>query len=263
MCFFGKSKRFGAKRGGLPPFGAFLSRLLLLGLVAAAPLRADPPGYGPWAELLGRYVTPDGVRYEAWHADAEDRAKLDGVLDSFASVGRSALDDDTAAAFLINVYNAAMIQAVLREYPLSSVREIGSSPFAVFKKEFIGLDGETVSLDEVEKGILLEEYSDPRLHFAVNCASVSCPPLRAEPFRGADLDRQLGQQARLFANGPHAARVSADGDTTAYSKLFEWYADDFPGDDPAVYLNRFRDEPLPVGNGIEWIDYDWSLNEAP
>ena len=201
MCFFGKSKRFGAKRGGLPPFVAFLSRLLLLGLVAAAPLRADPPGYAPWAELLGRYVTPDGVRYEAWHADAEDRAKLDGVLDFFASVGRSALDDDTAAAFLINVYNAAMIQAVLREYPLSSVREIGSSPFAVFKKEFIGLDGETVSLDEVEKGILLEEYSDPRLHFAVNCASVSCPPLRAEPFRGADLDRQLGEQARLFANG--------------------------------------------------------------
>jgi len=235
----------------------FFPVLFLVSIPASA-----EPGYAEYGSLLDEYVTGDGVRYEAWHRSEEDRNRLDRVLDSWSTVDPAALDDAEATAFLINLYNAAMIDLVLEEYPLNSVREIGLQPFAVFRKDVIALNGEPVSLDTIEKGILLEEYFDPRIHFAVNCASVSCPPLRREPFTGKALEDQLEEQTRAFAGSPHAAREGPDGETTFYSELFNWYADDFPGEDPATYLNRYREKKLPVGNEIGWIDYDWSLNRS-
>ena len=222
---------------------------------------AAEPDYSEYARLLDRYVEPIGVRYEQWHRNETDRAALRTVLDGFADVDPATLSKEEATAFYVNLYNAAMIEAVLREYPIDSVREIGFLPFAVFRREFIRLGDAKLSLDEIEKEILLEKYFDPRIHFAVNCASESCPALRGEPFRGAELDRQFEEQTVLFANSAKAARVREGEGATAYSELFQWYADDFPGDDPAVYLNRYRDDPLPTGNEIRWIDYDWSLNQ--
>ncbi len=233
---------------------------------AALPLPAvaegGVPDYGNYATLLERYVTPDGVRYEQWHSTEEDSRLLDEVLVDFSRVDYQSLPPDEATAFLTNLYNAAMIRAVLDHYPLDSVRSIGILPFSIFRRNWIALNGDKVSLDTIEKEILLKEFGDPRIHFAVNCASESCPPLRAEPFTGARLEDQFQEQTLLFANSSRAARVSANGDSTAYSELFQWYADDFPGDDPALYLNRYRSDPLPIGNQVKWIDYDWSLNEA-
>lgn len=220
------------------------------------------PSYTEYGELLEAYVMAEGVHYDAWSRSEEDRERLDRILDSWASVDPADLSKAEATAFLINLYNAAMIDMVLDEYPLGSVREIGFLPFAVFRRDAIILDGEKVSLDTVEKEILLKEYFDPRIHFAVNCASVSCPPLRQEPYTGEALEILLEEQTRAFAASPHAARVAVGGGTTFYSELFKWYADDFPGSDPAEYLNRYREETLPLGNKIDWIDYDWSLNEA-
>ncbi len=235
--------------------GAFFL-FLPLGAIAAA------PGYGDYARLLSKYVSEEGVDYDRWHETAADREALDRVLEGWSTVDPGSLDRDSATAFLINLYNAAMIDEVLNHYPLESVREIGFLPFAVFRRDLVELNGETVSLDEIEKEMLLVDYFDPRIHFAVNCASVSCPPLRSEPYRGADLEDQLEDQTALFANGPHAARILPNGKGTAYSELFKWYADDFPGEDPAEYLNRYRAEKLPTGHDVHWIDYDWSLNKA-
>ena len=156
----------------------------------------------------------------------------------------------------------AMLQAVLDHYPIKSVKSIGLLPFSIFKKDFIQLGEERVSLDDVEKGILLKEYFDPRIHFAVNCASESCPPLRAEPFNEEHLNEQLDEQTRLFAASDRAARVDAKTGAIVYSELFKWYADDFDVKSPAEFLNRYRESKLPESVYVIWIDYDWSLNAA-
>jgi hypothetical protein len=217
--------------------------------------------YSEYARLLQEYVRPDGVRYAAWAQQAEDRAALAAVLDQMAQVAVSELSPAGQQAFYINLYNAAMLQAVFEHYPLNSVRNIGLIPFSIFKKKFIRLGDQSLSLDGVEKGILLQEYFDPRIHFAVNCASQSCPPLRAEPFIASRLEAQLEQQTVAFANSPRAAQVDADQRAVAYSELLKWYADDFPGEHPAKYLNAYRSKKISTEYTVRWIPYDWSLNE--
>jgi hypothetical protein len=234
---------------------------LLLSPVAAG---TDPDGvdYAHYAPLLERYATENGVAYEAWADHADDLALLRQVLNDFARVDVASLSTEAQKAFYINLYNAAMLQAVFEHWPIETVKTIGLLPFSVFKKPFIEQGDRRLSLDDVEKAILLKDYFDPRIHFAVNCASESCPPLRAEPFTAARLEAQLNEQTRLFAESKRAARIDHESKTVAYSELLKWYADDFPGDNPAIYLNRYRDDALPVDYRIDWIPYDWSLNAA-
>lgn len=230
-------------------------------VVAGEPAEAGeaPAGY---AALLGKYVVGDEVDYAAWAADEADQAALDAVMEAFARTDPGALDRAAQTAFYINLYNAAMLDVVFDHYPVDSVRDIGPEPFSVFKEKFIRHGDRRLSLDEVEKEILLGEYFDPRIHFAVNCASESCPPLRAEPYTGARLEAQLDEQTRLFAGSGRAARVDREAGTTAFSELFKWYAGDFGVDHPAAYLNRYRATLLPEDHAVEWIKYDWSLNAA-
>ena len=213
-----------------------------------------------YAELLQKYVQADGVLYKAWAENSDDMIALDDTLASWAQVDVASLSVSDQKAFYINLYNAAMLQAVFQNYPLKSVKQIGLLPFSIFKKKFIQQGGRELSLDDVEKGILLKDFFDPRIHFAVNCASESCPPLRAEPYSSSKLDLQLDEQTRLFAESERAARKI--GKRTAYSELFNWYGDDFPGKHPAEYLNQYRAEPLPTIGKFDWIPYDWSLNAA-
>jgi hypothetical protein len=214
-----------------------------------------------YAELLSKYVQPEGVAYEAWFQNTQDVEALDSVLDAWANTDVAALSPDDRKAFYINLYNAGMLQAVFRHYPLESVKDVGLIPFSIFKRDFIHLGDQEMSLDDIEKGTLFKEFPDPRVHFAVNCASESCPPLLAEPYVGAKLDAQLDQQTRLFAESDRAARPSRK-QRTAYSELFKWYNDHFPGEHPADYLNQYRSEPLPTDEKFNWISYDWALNAA-
>lgn len=236
--------------------------------MATAPLMADVEqgeqamDYAEYARLLETYAEPSGVRYAVWAAHQDDVLALDTVLQKFAEVDVQALTFEEQKAFYINLYNAAMLQAVFKEYPIKSVTKIGLIPFSIFKKQFIQHGGRELSLDDVEKGILLKDYFDARIHFAVNCASVSCPPLRAEPFIAERLDAQLEEQTRLFAQSSHAARVDPKKKRIAYSSLFKWYAKDFAVENPAEYLNLYREDSLPLNYKTDWIDYDWDLNQA-
>ena len=241
----------------------FVRHFILFGLCAiVGSTAASEVNYSEYARLLERYVAEDGVRYEAWADEPADLAALEDFLAAAASVDVDALSRDSQTAFYINLYNGAMLQAVFEHWPVESVKNIGWWPFGIFKKSFIQQGDRKLSLDDVEKGILLKDYFDPRIHFAVNCASESCPPLRAEPFVGERLEAQLEEQTRLFAASRRAARVDRARKSVAYSSLFDWYADDFPGSNPAEYLNRYRAEPLPTDFEIGWIPYDWSLNAA-
>lgn len=225
-------------------------------------LPPQPIDYSDYARLLEIYVTTTGVKYDAWFNNKSDLKALDAVLAAMAKVDLADYSKEERVACYINLYNAAMLQAVLRNYPLESVKEIGLLPFSIFKKNFIQQGGRQLSLDDVEKGILLKDYFDSRIHFAVNCASESCPPLLAEPFVGKKLDAQLEAQTSAFAQSARAARVLAGKPRIAYSELFKWYKDDFEVGNPADYLNRYREMPLPLDHAISWIDYDWSLNSV-
>lgn len=235
--------------------------LPLTALLAVTWLHAAPD-YSNYARLLNTYVVDDGVDYAAWVRQADDVAGLEAFVAKLGQTDVDALSKDEQKALYINLYNAGMLRVVLDNYPLKSVKQIGLLPFSVFKEKFIALGYDEVSLDHLEKGILLKSYFDQRIHFAVNCASESCPPLRAEPFVGERLNAQLDEQTRLFAASERAARVNEAKGRVAYSELFKWYADDFGVKNPAVFLNRYRAEALPVSHSVSWINYDWSLNAA-
>jgi hypothetical protein len=222
-------------------------------------LPPQPIDYSEYQRLLETYVVRAGVRYDAWSENEADLQALEDFLDYASGVDVPEHPREAQVAFYINLYNAAMLQAVFDHYPLDSVKDIGLLPFSIFKKDFIQQGDRMLSLDTIEKEILLKEFFDPRIHFAVNCASESCPPLMEVPFVAARLDEQLDRQTRAFANSARAARVSIDETSVAYSELFKWYADDFGVENPGEYLNRFRESPLPLDFKVEWIDYDWAL----
>lgn len=232
-----------------------------LSFCVLSPVAAEV-NYTEYGRLLECYVEAEGVRYQAWADHAEDRLALKEFLREASEIDVPALSVGAQKAFYINLYNAAMLEAVFEHWPIDSVKKIGLLPFSIFKKDFIQQGGRRLSLDEVEKGILLKQYFDPRIHFAVNCASESCPPLRAEPFVAARLDAQLDEQTRHFARSQRAARINLKKKSVAYSELFKWYKDDFADANPGQYLNRYRDQALPLDFAVEWIEYDWSLNSV-
>ncbi len=229
----------------------------LLGLHVDASVK-----YIEYADLLSKYVRSDGVDYASWSQVPSDIKRLDSVLADWSQVDVESLTQADQKAFYINLYNAAMLQAVFDNYPLKSVKNIGLLPFSIFKKKFIKQGTQKLSLDGVEKGILLKEFVDPRIHFAVNCASESCPPLRAEPFLGEVLDSQLDEQTRDFAESNRAIRINQSAKSIAYSELFKWYKGDFEVENPAEYLNNYRSKKVKLSYKVKWIEYDWSLNSS-
>jgi len=233
-----------------------LAAVLALGTPAAAQSYQDT-----YRELLQQYAGTWRVDYAAWHANRADVEALDSVVAAMEKVTVPALSDAAQQAFYINLYNAAMLQLVLDHYPVDSVTNIRGG-FGIFKEPLVTLDGRRLSLDGIEKGILLERWDEPRHHFAVNCASVGCPPLRNEPYTAADLDNQLEEQARLYLNSRYGARLDRRERVVHVSALFDWYADDFPGTNPVTYINRYREPGLPAGYPVRYLEYDWSLNDA-
>ncbi len=246
-----------------------MNRFLLLALSSILAACVSPsitaPADAAWrdtyADLLQKYVTPSGVRYDAWHSTPTDVAALDGVVSGIAATDVSALDGDTKLAFYINAYNAWMLHEVLHAYPVDSVTGIAPL-WGVFTNKRINVAGEKMSLNHLEKDIILKQFGDPRVHFAINCASRSCPPLLDEPYVGEDLDDQL-TAVTTAAVSSNPLIVSVTGKTVKVFEVFKWYSSDF---DQAggirAFINRYRSEPLPDGGAIQFVDYDWSLNQA-
>ena len=238
-------------------FIIFLSNLTLYSFASGAELTA----YEDYARLLKTYVKNTGVKYKDWYNNKNDVEALRQVINDFSYVEVESLTGNEQKAFYINLYNAATLQAILDNYPLQSVTEI-LPEFGIFKKKWITLGEAQLSLDEIEKWILLKKFPDARIHFALNCASRSCPPLAATPFRAASLEEQLDKQAKTFAHSKHAVTIDNKNKTLKFSQLFQWYANDFGHKKPAIYLNQYRKTPLPEDYKTDWIRYNWSLNTA-
>ena len=255
--------------------------LLVLGLFAVlgftrcgTTLRADDvePDDGAYAEILGRYVDADGRVDYAGLATA--RRRLHSAYASIALIDPAELPDrDAELAFWIDAYNLAVLVGVDAHRPIDSVRDVSSpvpfvpkgAGFFYFTRFVIG--GETMSLYHLEHEILRKRYDEPRIHFAINCASAGCPNLEAVPWRGGDLDRRLEKATRRFIADPGQVRVHPASRRIEISPIFKWFREDFG--DLYGFLIRYSDgaraEALRTardeGFTIEFFEYDWSLND--
>ncbi len=214
-----------------------------------------------WAELLQRHVDETGwVSYSGFRNDS---ALLNNYLHSIsANAPEADWSNDQKLAYWINAYNAFTVKLIIDHYPVRSIKEIKRGvPFvnSVWDIRFIEIGGRKMSLNHIEHDVLRKEFEEPRIHFAIVCASVSCPKLRNEPYRAFDLERQLQEQAIDFVNDPRKNRFQAN--RILVSPIFNWFKKDFTRKNTLVgFLNMFAQERLGTGTKLEFMEYDWNLN---
>jgi hypothetical protein len=261
--------------------------IALLAAGAVAPLAAHAQAgfdhnYVAWDALLKKHVRwlPDGKQSQVnYKGFAADRAALKAVLDSLSAVPKATFDGwsrPQQMAFLVNAYNAFTIEIVLTKYPnLKSIKELGLFNRGPWKNEFFNLLGSKRHLDWIEHEQLRPIYKEPRIHAAVNCASIGCPALRDEAFTAAKLEAQLEDGMRRWMGDRTRNRVR--NGQVQVSSIFKWFKEDFNSghrgyrqleDVFAAYAEQLSDKPeeqaalrarsLPVS----YLDYDWSLNDT-
>ncbi|QDU69911.1 DUF547 domain-containing protein [Engelhardtia mirabilis] len=227
-----------------------------------------------WTEILAEHLRGDRFDYRAV---TKDPSALNAYLASLAAVTPKELaqwKESDRFAFFINAYNAYTVSLVASNLPLESIEDLSTEELPVWKRAFIPLGrhlegaGELLSLDQLEHQILRPRFEDARVHVAVNCASVSCPPLRAEAFRGSELDEQLDDQMARFLADESRNRFDAITHTARLSKIFEWFAADFEREAGSVNAWLALHGPPQhrawvAAATIVYLDYDWSLNAVP
>jgi hypothetical protein len=229
--------------------------------------------HGAFDRLLARYVKPgrDGVNqvaYAAWKAAPAHRAALAGYIGALERTDPLGLTRPEQFAYWANLYNAATLRVVLDRYPVKSIREIKPHPlaFGPWKTPVVKVGGAALSLDAIEHDILRKSWREPRVHYAVNCASIGCPNLRPLAFRGATLGLDLASAASAYVNHPRGARVEAG--KLVVSSIYQWYKRDFGGSDSGVIAHLRANAAAPLKAQLAGITdvakttYDWALNDA-
>lgn len=247
----------------------------------------DNSTYKPWQLSLTKYVNSEGlVNYRNWKSDRKELDKFITTLAETKDTEYNSLKQDEKIALWINSYNALTVKQILDNYPIkrsglnlyptSSIRQIDG----VWDKQKFKIAGRTVTLHNIENDILRKEFKEPLIHFAINCASKSCPPLSAKAYQGATLNEQLQQAATRFVQSEKYNQFNTDGNKLGLSKIFEWYAPDFtsryfqkqfPGKSRELSsVLSFIEKNTPEKGkailkektlSISYLNYDWSLNE--
>jgi hypothetical protein len=227
----------------------------------------EPPSHALWTDLLQKHVQSDGlVNYRGFQEDSVQlKMYLNALKNSCPEEGSWSQEEQLA--FWINAYNAYTIDLIIRYYPVESIKDIGSSiqiPFinTPWDIKFIEICGEKLDLNNIEHSILRKQFDEPRIHFAINCASISCPKLRNEAYTPDQLERQLQEQAVEFINDP--TRNIIDTDESKISKIFKWFKGDFTKDGSIIeYLNQYTEKQIQRKANIRYLEYNWKLNEYP
>lgn len=217
-----------------------------------------------WNQLLYQYVSEEGfVNYKGI---INKKDKLNQYLKQLSNhPPEESLSKNEKLAYWINAYNAFTVKLIVDHYPVNSIKDLHPTVKipginTVWKKEFFKIDGKPMSLHHIEHNILREEFHEPRIHFAINCASFSCPPLRNEAYKASNLEKQLEEQAVRFINNSDKNQIS-----TGYikiSKIFKWFTKDFTRNGDLIdYLNQYAKTRINKNADIDYMDYDWSLNE--
>jgi hypothetical protein len=217
-----------------------------------------------YAELLARHTRDGLVDYASFKAEHQ---RLKTYLEHLAGINPDELSRDDAFAYYINLYNAATIDLILDNYPgIESIKDIGGFFGNPWKIKFITLKNKKVHLDHVEHEILRPTYRDPRLHFAVNCASLGCPPLHAKPFESETLYATLDELTRRNMADPAHTRL--EGDDLYVNKVFDWFGDDWGAkEDKVTFVKKFSSseqaekiDKLGSRLHLKYSDWDWALN---
>lgn len=215
-----------------------------------------------YTTLLQKYVSPSGVNYQAWHAHSADRASLAAVTNAIAETNPATLTRNQQLAFYLNAYNANILAEILADFPTKGPGNgsaLGRAKF--FRWNKITVAGKKLSFADLENKIIRKQFNEPRIHFALNCASTSCPPLHNLAFHADTIDQTLTTLTKNYLNeNPHGLKL--EGPTVCLSEIFDWYRADFNDGNLIPYLNQYRTKKIPAGTNIKFIPYDWSLNQS-
>lgn len=262
-----------------------MTLILLLGCAATPGEKAGatPTNFddAPLERVLSTYVNASGrVNYAALK---QHRGDLDRMIEEIeraspASAPRLFPGRDAQLAYWINAYDAWVLRIVVDHYPTSSITKIGLVPFSAFFVMKVELGGQKMTLRSLENDIIRGQFHDPRIHFAINCASESCPPLAPRVYRPETLNQQLDEAARAFINDNRNVTLDEAGKKIVLSKIFDWYASDFKdylaahGHQDATVVDYLKLYSTPErrqvleklsGAKVSYYDYDWGLNEQP
>jgi len=226
---------------------------------------AKPIKHQTYHQLLQKHVSARGqVNYEGFVAD---KAIFGEYLDKLsAHPPAERWSKNEKLAYWINVYNAFTIKLVADHYPVESIRDIGPSvaiPLVntVWHIKFFKIGGKEMNLDAVEHQILRKEFDEPRIHFAIVCASKSCPKLLNEAYTADKIDKQLTQQTKAFLADDFRNKISAD--KLELSKIFSWFKGDFTKDGTLIeFIDQYTEVAINEQAKIRYLAYDWSLNDA-
>ncbi len=210
-------------------------------------------GHEIWDGLLKAHVNTEGiVNYAGFQ---QDHQRLQLYLDRLAAhPPQSDWPRNEQMAYWINAYNAFTIKLILDHYPVGSIMDIHQGK--AWDVKWIKLGTQIYTLNNIENDILRPRFGDARIHFALNCAARSCPPLLNRAFTATELDQQLDRQAKNFINNPSYNKISSG--RLQVSKIFEWYAKDFGN--LISFLNRYSTTRINPGAQVTYLEYDWALN---
>lgn len=241
---------------------------------------AEPLDYDLYAEVLKTYVDEQGfVDYEGLQDNREALDRFNQSLGDVSPETYAAWSDREKIAFLINAYNSFTLQSIIDQEPIkASIRDIPG----VWRIRQFEIAGQRKTLDNIEHQTLRVDFNEPRIHAAVNCSAISCPPLRREPYTGEQLDQQLEDQVKQWLSSPHGVQIDREAGEVRISALFDWFGEDwletyggqegYAGSDKERaalhFISQYVDPDdrayLEDGNyRVRYLDYDWSLNHQP
>jgi len=210
--------------------------------------------HASWNVLLQQYVDADGnVDYRSWKKSQTDLDKYIQLLEKTPPANY--WDKNDSLAYFINAYNAVTVKLILDNYPLKSIRDIKDP----WDSKSLNLPNNRLTLNDIEHKVL-RKMDDPRIHFAINCASASCPQLSNEAFRASKVQKQLEEATALFINDTSKNQISEKN--IGLSKIFLWFSKDFGSKkERLAFIQKYSQKPFKDNAKIKYQEYDWSLNE--
>lgn len=206
-----------------------------------------------WDVLLRKYVSVNGkVNYKALQSNL---SRFEAYLDKLKDTSPESLSGNKALAFWINAYNAFTVKLILDNYPVKSIMDLDNGK--VWDRKWIKISGKTYSFNQIEHEIIRPQFNEPRIHFAVNCAARSCPPLMNKAWTAEDMEKDLEAQTRKFVNNTNYNLITKS--KLSLSKIFEWYKGDFGN--IQSFIDKYSDVDVSANASVTYYDYDWSLNE--
>lgn len=256
----------------------YFTILILLFMSSSNLIASESQNYN---EYLNKYVSFGVVDYKEMKSEVQILDKYLAMNASISSNEFLSWSNDRQLAFYFNIYNAATIKLILDNYPISTIKDIGSFFKGPWKQKVVNIFGKKYTLDELEHDLLRKEYDEARLHMALVCAAKGCPPLRSEIYTSDNLNQQLNDQAAQFLKNKDNFKIDKKSKIVYFSSIFKWYGDDFiskylpvsgfeglskkeraVANFCIVYLNQEDREYIKAGGyNVKYLKYDWALNE--